>query len=304
MPFIFVKPVKYMPVFTGFDLEEKNVALRLVINVEEVVHRYPHYLNPRYLTNRVHKAEAYVFVHEVYTPKGGLLRSINKFYELPLASEVKYEGKLSYRGDLVLDVSDLCKDFDIPVGYYIIIELFGLKCYYKSEKQSPETTVKTYSLLPESVEEYYEENTPERLVDVTRRLVNMCKDTLLHHGLISLLYEIGLNDIASDLKVGVLSYAEKDYEKAIKFFRKVAEGFRDYLRGIEKVDNIKNRATLLYDYANSSFHLLSNFGEHYKTYGGPKEAELAKEIALSLARYMAFKIKAGKVTPKQQGGKQ
>lgn len=106
---------------------------------------------------------------------------------------------------------------------------------------------------------------------------------------IGLLHQSGLHDIANDLTDGLTRVEKYDYEGAIKFFRKVVEGFR-VISGNQDLDSSKNRSTAISDFLTKSFHLISNLGEHYGTYGGSEDAVFSRDLAVTIARYLARKV--------------
>jgi hypothetical protein len=95
-------------------------------------------------------------------------------------------------------------------------------------------------------------------------------------------------DISKDLIQSIRRFNSGDFEGSIQFSRKVVEGIRQLI--IEEIINESNRQEKFKNYLNSSFSLLSNFGEHTGTSASEEEALLAKEIAFGLARYLVSKV--------------
>jgi len=95
---------------------------------------------------------------------------------------------------------------------------------------------------------------------------------------------------------GLRRFNAGDYEGAIKFFRKVVEGWRNLLQKQDfSIPVGEGRREALKDYASKAYHLLSNFGEHAGTHGSYKEALLSKNIAMELSRYMVSYLLEGQI---------
>ena len=106
---------------------------------------------------------------------------------------------------------------------------------------------------------------------------------------IGILHQTGLHDIANDLTEGLTRAEKNDYEGAIKFFRKVVEGFR-LISEKQALDSSKNRSAAISEFLTKSFGLISNLGEHYGTYGSPEDAAFSRDLTVAVARYLARKV--------------
>jgi hypothetical protein len=98
------------------------------------------------------------------------------------------------------------------------------------------------------------------------------------------LHQLKLFEIANDLTEALLRFERNDYEGSIKFFRKVIEGLKNYIKDKIVVD--KNRTEKFTKFLGSSFGLISNFGEHAGTHGWLDEARLSKAIVIATCRYL------------------
>lgn len=105
------------------------------------------------------------------------------------------------------------------------------------------------------------------------------------------LYQCGLDEVASDLTEGLLRMEKNDPEGALKFFRKVVEALRTYVKKPEVIIISANRKDLVKRFLSSTFSLLSNFGEHAGTQGWIDEATLAKEVTITTIRYILSTLK-------------
>ena len=117
----------------------------------------------------------------------------------------------------------------------------------------------------------------------------------------SYLKNIGLDDIAKELSEGNSRFAQGDYDGSIKAYRKVVEGFRNFLRGraskedekkVYKVliDQSASRTERMVAFLSNTYSLLSNFGEHYGTHAFDEEGMFARELVESLSEYLAKKL--------------
>lgn len=103
---------------------------------------------------------------------------------------------------------------------------------------------------------------------------------------VGVLHQWGFHDIANDLTEGLVRMEKNDYDGAIKFFRKVVEGFK-VISDKQGLDPSKNRSDAISDFLSKSYGLISNLGEHYGTYGGPDAAVFSRDITVAVARYLA-----------------
>lgn len=92
--------------------------------------------------------------------------------------------------------------------------------------------------------------------------------------------------VKDDLTEGLVRMETNHYDGAIKFFRKVVEGFK-VISDKQVLDQSKNRSDAISDFLTKSFGLISNLGEHYGTYGGPEAAVFSRDITVAIARYLA-----------------
>ncbi|MEM0237889.1 MAG: hypothetical protein QXP97_07585 [Desulfurococcus sp.] len=110
---------------------------------------------------------------------------------------------------------------------------------------------------------------------------------------VGLLHDVGLGHIAADLVEALARFHRADYEGAIKFFRKVVEGLKNYVDSNRLEGMGEKRQEALLDYLKKAYHLLSNFGEHSGTYGLMPEAVLSKDIAVSSCKYIVAYLERG-----------
>lgn len=219
-----------------------------------------------------------------------------EYWLAPLSLEIYYDR-------CTMKIDDLVKKHSLPVNYYIVLAIYGLRVFGSVKSRSNEEYVKRitkfYPILPDSVEKVgFDEDTQSIWEDVKQRIEFVMK-IAKEYGYWSMLVDTPLSNIADDLMEASSRYNMGDYEGAVKFYRKVVEGIRNFLQGVSRIDGSENRAKALLDFTKKAFHLISNFGEHFGTSGGQEEAELARNITLDLLKYIITKIKQKRIELKQ-----
>ena len=217
-----------------------------------------------------------VYVDKFYNNKGDIIKEYRQLFVLDLE-----KSGFNY----YIDFTRFHTDDGIPM-YSIVDALlinFVIKDLRGKEKEIPifpnELIVEKDFWLAEEV---------SRLVDTEMRLLeDIGKDIEV----VGLLYVTELNNVAVDLIEGLTRFYRSDYEGSIKFFRKVVEGLRNYVKA-NKLEGIgENRQESLRAYLSKAYQLISNFGEHSGTQGSMPEARLSKDIAVSSCRYIATYLK-------------
>jgi len=209
----------------------------------------------------------------------------DKLEEVNISFDNPFEGKIhdsypsgGYRYDKkVLNLTEVVEKYHIPRNYYL--ELFVQSLYN-------EKTNKT--VFPGEIKfNTIDKVSPLSKDDIEDILVDFEPDEI-----ISVLSNLGYAEIATDLKKGLVRFDYGDNEGAIKFFRKVVEGFRQ--QKLEEIIRESNRSEKIRKYIDSTFNLLSNFGEHTGTIASEEEAVLGKYIAMGLAEYFVVKLRISK----------
>jgi len=230
------------------------------------------------------KGSVEVLIDKVYNDQW---INIKEYKAINICSlEVAY-GKNSYV--FLINISHLKKD-GLPRGYHVLLTLFSI------------TTPKgeTIPVFPNEFRIFVEES----LLDVPQHvMVEIESLSRLQEGLdiVVHLRDVGLQHVADDLMEGLRRFNAGDYEGAIKFFRKVVEGWRNLLQKQDfSIPVGEKRQEALRDYASKAYHLLSSFGEHAGTHGSYKEALLSKNIAVELSRYLASYLLEGQTHKQSQ----
>ena len=179
----------------------------------------------------------------------------------------------------------------IPDGYYIEVLLTSIYNQKYGEKIifPRELKVAGYDSLLDKVNEK---------IEVLRKIGNLFESQ-------SFFTEIGLSEIAQDLSKGYSRFEIGDYDGAIKAYRKVVEGLRNCLKEKEikkdktifkrLIDNSQKRTEELVRFLNTTYSLLSNFGEHYGTHAFDEEGIFAHKLIESLTEYLMKKLGYAKV---------
>ena len=181
-----------------------------------------------------------------------------------------------------IDLGDIALEYSIPIGYYV--ELILLNFIVDGRK---------YTIYPNEIKLDLEG--PDDLKRKIQDEIEILKKISAMYEAVSLLSEVELDECSSDISEGLKRLETRDFEGAIKFFRKAIEGLKIHLKEVESIDGLKSRADELKDCISKLYGLLSNFGEHYRTLGGMEEAVLAKDIVIAFSTYIANKIKTRRV---------
>jgi hypothetical protein len=185
-----------------------------------------------------------------------------------------------------LDLDNLANELSIPDGYFV--ELLLISFINRSGERvifPNETRIHAIMELEATIKERME---------ALRKIGSISQSH-------SFLADLGLKDIADDLSQGCSRFEIGDYDGAIKSYRKVVEGFRNYFAEKEEkegkkvferlVDNSETRTEKIVDFLNKTYSLLSNFGEHYGTHAFEEEGVFANKIVEDLTEYLTKKLR-------------
>jgi len=222
-----------------------------------------------------HTVYVRVYVGRFFNKDGDVVKEYKHLFLLPVTG-----GYITYYIDFTyFHVND-----GIPAGYFVEALITGFIVTLK-DGRSVETPAFPNEFI---VEKGF--GVPDKVKSIVeaekRALERVGRDIEV----IGLLYAVGLQDVAADLVEALTRFYMADYEGSIKFFRKVVEGLRNYIRGRDIPGMGAKRRELLEELASKAFQLISNFGEHAGTYGSMHDATLSKDIALALSRYLVSYI--------------
>jgi len=223
------------------------------------------------LVDNGYKVWVRAYVDRFYNEGGNVVKEYKRLFMLPLEKHI-----VSYYADL----THFHVVGGVPVGYFISVLLITF--VIESKEGTAEIPIFPNEFIVEK-----EVGLPDKLsasLEAERRALRQVGRDV---EVVGLLYKAELGDIASDLVEALKRFYMSDYEGAIKFFRKVVEGLRNYVQSNRLEGVGDNRRELLRDYLSKAYQLISNFGEHSGTYGFMPEAVLSKDIAVSSCRYIA-----------------
>ena len=186
-----------------------------------------------------------------------------------------------------MDLGNLANKLSIPDGY--IAEILAL-AFVKGKE---EIGIFPFETRIDAVSEIHER--VEKELETLKRISEVFEAS-------GFLKEIGLEDIAEELSNGHAKFEIGDYDGSIKAYRKVVEGFRNFLRekteeGKEEktfkrlIDSSTNRTENLVGFLSKTYSLLSNFGEHYGTHAFDEEGIFARKLVESISEYLAKKLR-------------
>jgi len=230
------------------------------------------------------------YLHNIYNEKGETIKEYRKFYTAPIRMSMDLLGQKFH-----IDVSSLATD-GIPVGYILIQTLFALHV-----KNIHNATSIKIPILPGEYHLYYDNDIPSGALTRINYEISSLSRLTRELDVVFYLSEVGLEALANDLMEGLRRFNAGDYEGAIKFFRKVVEGWRNLLQQQDfSIPVGEKRREALRDYVSKAYHLLSNFGEHAGTHGSYREALLSKNIAMELSRYLVSYLLEGQTHEQSQ----
>jgi len=213
---------------------------------------------------------ANAYIYRIFNEEGGVVKELNKVIVAPITGVFPI---------YILDLAEVHLSYGIPIGYFLEVILISL--IFKSGSNHFEMLI-----YPDEFRYSEPPSTPPPKVSaLVQGNANVLKELGSTYEVIGHLGIAGLQDIATDLLGGLRRFYSGDYEGSIKFFRKVVEGLRNFVKKTDVFEG--NRKKYLHEYSSKAYQLISNFGEHTGTRGSLHEAKLSRDIALSLSRYIA-----------------
>jgi len=282
MPIVVAQEVKKLFVWLNFSTSAKQRLF--LINVTEIANKYRHICN---IETKVH-----AFLSRVFNGEYEAINEPRIFCTLRLINALSYGDVKQLYDDYhqaegyYLDLDNLANELSIPDGYFV--ELLLISFINRSEERvifPNETRIHAIKELEAEAKERME------------ALSKIGSISQSH----SFLADLGLKDIADDLSEGYSRFETGDYDGAIKSYRKVVEGFRNYLAEKEEkegkkvfkklIDSSETRTEKIVDFLNKTYGLLSNFGEHYGTHAFEEEGVFANKIVEDLTEYLTRKLR-------------
>jgi hypothetical protein len=198
------------------------------------------------------------------------------------------DGEYGDPTGVYVDMTDLAQRLSIPDGY--ILELLAMAFVAGQQVITIfpfETKVDAFSGISNEIEK--ERELLEKVSDVFEAS--------------SFLRSLGLQDIATELSDGHARFEQGDYDGAIKAYRKVVEGFKNFFQ--QKVageadqtktyrnliDQSPNRTDKVVGFLAGAYSLLSNFGEHIGTHAFDDEGVFARKLVEIISEYLSKKLR-------------
>jgi hypothetical protein len=228
-------------------------------------------------------ARAEIYTGRLFNESGEVVKEINSVATV----DVRYCPRQSLRGitpgiisvEYCIDITSVAGGLELPLGYCLEVLLFSLIVRIESLGQNE------YVVYPLEFK-YNLEGAPDKMRVIVESYASSLKRVVALLEPPIVLAKIGLKGFSADLVEGLERFYSGDFEGSIKFFRKVVEGLRNYVR--EKPMFGGKRDELLHDYLSKTFQLISNFDEHVNTCGSVYEAEFGMEACISAVKYIAW----------------
>lgn len=224
------------------------------------------------------------FLNRVFTEDG------KRIVSQPRCTHVFKIYKPESYSTTMLNLSKFALREGIPKNYFI--ETIAINFVYerKDEASGKRETIE-FPIYPREIKSDVDAYAPTRIDEQIHSEIESLTKIGEAFETIGLLYQFGLHETASDLTEGLLRVERNDHEGAIKFFRKVVEGFRNHIKDQNITFISEKRTEEMKRFLSTSYSLLGNFGEHAGTHGWMDEATFAKEIAIATSRYILSTLK-------------
>lgn len=221
------------------------------------------------------------FLNRVYSEKGKQTLQPKKTFIFKIIKPNKYASAK-------LDLTPFAFNQGIPRGYWV--EILATN-FVSTQDQSGKQKVTEFPIYPKEIKLDIVNFAPYSLQEQIKKEIETLNKIGEAFETVGSLYQAGFDEIASDLTEGLLRMENNDHEGALKFFRKVIEALRTYVKKPEVIVVSANRKEVVKRFLSSSFSLLSNFGEHAGTHGWVDESTLAKEVTIATIRYILSALK-------------
>jgi hypothetical protein len=282
MPIVVAQQVKKLYVYENFSAYARKYPF--LIDVTEIANKYRHFCKK--------ETKVHAFLSRVFNVEYEAVNEPRTFCTLEIINASGYgDEKTLIDGyhpaiGYYLDLDDLVNELSIPDGYFVELLLISFIHYSAERVIFPnETRTNTVKELEAIVKE---------------RMETLSKIGSIYQSQ-SFLADLGLKDIANDLSEGYSRFEKGDYDGAIKYYRMVVEGFRNYFAEKEEkegkkvfkklIDDSETRTEKVVDFLNKTYSLLSNFGEHYGTRAFDEEGVFANKIVEDLTGYLTKKLR-------------
>jgi len=277
MPIVVAHLMKRLEVYSNFGVYVGSELFLLPI--AKIARQYEH---------RCIKGTAIrCYVSRIFNEKLSLVSRPRIFSTLNLVYAQSGDRK-GYADGVYLDLTNLADKLSIPDGY--IVEILAMAFV----NGKGEISIFPFETRIDAVSEIHEH--VEKELEALKKISDIFEAS-------SFLKNIGLKDIAKEMSDGHARFEQGDYDGSIKAYRKIVEGFRNFLRekteeeGKEEktfkrlIDSSANRTENIVGFLSKTYSLLSNFGEHYGTHAFDEEGIFARKLVESISEYLAKKLR-------------
>ena len=276
MPIVVAQPMKRLYVYSDFGgyVGRRKFLLR----IDKIVSQYEH--------RCVEGTAIRCYISRIFNEKFNLVSRPRIFCSLNFVYAETGGVKDAAEG-VYLGITDLANKLSIPDGY--IVEILAMAFVRGKE----EISIFPFETRIDAVKEIHQQVEGE--LKALKEISNVFEAS-------SFLKNVGLDDIAKELSDGHARFEQGDYDGSIKAYRKVVEGFRNFLREKTEeekeekifkrlIDGSANRTENIVGFLSKTYSLLSNFGEHYGTKAFDEEGIFARKLVESISEYLAKKLR-------------
>lgn len=280
MPAVVAQQLKSLFVYKNFDSLLQRP--RLLLDANEALAKYAHMCTEA--------MAVFVYLTRVFDEKYEVLIEprLSGGLELIKASPSGLGdiGGREQANGLYLAMDLVSKGLELLAGQYV--ELVVVSLLSKSLEERVIFPYETRIFASEEIRE-----------NVQKNIEALSKYSRIFQSL-RFLDKLGLKEIATTLSKGYSWFELGDYSNAIKSYREVIEGFRNYLRPkTEKegqkvlqplIDDSESRTEKISDLLSKTHSLLSNFEEHHGTHALEEEGVFAHKLVEDITDYMTKKL--------------
>ena len=278
MPVIIGKQTKETFIDYNHNVNNAWKISKFIVDINDIAKKY------RYLITISTKLQ--IYLSRVFNEEARVVYEPRKFATADVLLPAKYDsGKFTEQGYFI-DVHDLATELSIADGYFMeILAISWINTKHGQKIVFPyETRIDADKALEQKINERFES---------LKKIGNIQQSQ-------SILSQSGLQQVVQELSAGYSDYEKGDTDGTNKHYRKVIEGYKNFLVQKENVDgkneykllidNSTDRTEKLVDLLKKTFGLFSNFGEHIGTSVSDDERILANGLVEDLTEYLTKKL--------------
>lgn len=279
MPVVLTRQINKSYIYSNFG--RAFIENKFVMDIHEIAKKYQHILSAQ--------TSVQAYISRIFNEEFEVVCEPKKFTRFKVIYSDQEWGSSNYPSvkGYFIDFENVFNELSMPDGYYAEVLLISLD-------EGPKTIPK--NLYPH-----------ETRMIATKELIEKSKEKIETLSKISnisqlqnILSSLGLKDISEEMSIGYDYFEKGDYDGAIKSYRKVVEGFRNYFGQKETsdgkktyrilIDDSESRTEKIIDYLSKTYGLLSNFGEHYGTHAFDDEGIFTNKLVEDLTDYLVKKL--------------